>query len=297
MTTEEDNTASKLNVTFEGPDIQKGASLDDFQKTLNHVQNAVRRMVNHLSGNQSNRGRPSEAVRQQSSLRIVGISPGSVVAQLELPASDHLTDHSQNYGQQAILQILSWEGEGDDSLPRDVAKELQAIGTNVSDDVDTVRLGNPRYGRSVSIKRKPKPPRRRRRTSETIEAILYGSLKEINWDNRTAQLHRVGVEGHVKLRFSPGFDDAMRKHATEFVKIKGRGKIDPNDKWVSVEVQEIKGTRSHKRPFDLEEFLSDTEAKLFDPDTVVRVSEPFDVDEFIRGIHDARDVESEWLRD
>lgn len=295
MTTEEDNTASKLNVTFEGPDIQKGASLDDFQTTLNHVQNAVRRMIQHLRGEESSR--LLKSAKLMGSLRIVGISEGSVVPELELPTLDRLVDHSQNYGQQAIHEILSWEGEGDDSLPQDVATELQAIGVNVSDDVDTVRLGNPRYGRSVSIKRKPKPPRRRRRTSDAIEANLYGSLKEINWDNRTAQLHRVGVKGHVKLRFDAGFDEAMRNHATEFVKIKGRGKIDPNDKWVSVDVHEIKGTRSHKRPFDLEEFLSDADAKVFDPDTVVRVSEPFDVDEFIRDIHDARDVESEWLRD
>ena len=296
MTTEKDQPATKLNVTFEGPDIHNGASIDDFQKTLNHVQTAVRRMVNHLSGKHSAQGRLSKAVKQQSALRIVGISPGSVVAELELAAPDDV-HHSDNYGQQAIHQILNWEGEDDDSLPKDVANELNAIGTNVSDDVDTVRLGNPNRGRSVSIKRKPKPPRRRRRAHETIKAILYGSLKEINWANRTAQLHRYGEDGHVKFRFTAGLDDAMREHATEYVKIKGRGKINRDDKWVSVEIDEIHGTRPPVEGPGREAYLNNPNPIYFDPDTVVRTSEPFDVDKFIKDIHDARDFKSEPYSD
>ena len=288
MTSEKDQPATKLNVTFEGPDIHNGASLDDFQKTLNHVQNAVRRMVNHLSGKHSARGRISESVKQQSALRIVGISPGSVVAELELAAPDDV-HHSDNYGQQAIHQILSWDGEDDDSLPKDVANELNAIGTNVSDDVDTVRLGNPSYGRSVSIRRQPKPARSRRRTVETIKSILYGSLKEINWANRSAQLHRYGEDRHVKLRFSAGLDDAMREHATEYVKIKGHGKINQDDKWVSVEIEEIHGTRPPVEGPSREAYLNNPNPIYFDPDDIVTSSEPFDVDAFIKIIHDARD--------
>ena len=34
--------------------------------------------------------------------------------------------------------------------------------------------------------------------------------------------------------------------------------------------------------------------KLFDPARVVTTSEPFDVDEFIRGIREGRDVRREW---
>lgn len=291
MTTPKDQPASKLNVTFEGPDIHKGASLDDFQKTLNHVQNAVRRMIQHLRGEESSR--LLKSAKQMGSLRIVGISAGSVVAELELPTPQHDQSDSEKHGQQAIHQILNWHGENDDSLPKDVANELQAIGSNVSDDVDTVRLGNPSYGRSVSIKRKPKPSRRQRRTSETIKAILYGSLKEINWDNRTAQLHRYGEDGHVKLRFSARLDDAMRDHATEYVKIKGRGKINRDDKWVSVEVDEIHGTRPPVEGPGREAYLNNPNPTYFDPETVVRVSEPFDVDKFIKDIHDARDFKSE----
>ena len=290
MTTEKDQPASKLNVTFEGPDIQKGASLDDFQKTLNHVQTAVRRMIQHLRGEES--GRLLKSAKQMGSLRIVGISPGSVVAELELPTPQDDQIGSEHHGQRAIDEILSWEGEDDDSLPKDVANELQAIGVNVSDDVDTVRLGNPSYGRSVSIKRKPKP-KRPQRPFQMVEAILYGSLNEVDWSKRTAQLHRYGEARHIKLRFNRQLDDEMRLLATQFVKIKGYGRINKNDEWTRVTVEEIGRTRSHDQEFDLESFLSEPNPKIFDPDTVVRISEPFDVESFIRDIHDARDFKSE----
>ena len=294
MTTEKDQTASKLNVTFEGPDIQKGASLDDFQKTLNHVQTAVRRMIQHLRGEESSR--LLKSAKQMGSLRIVGISPGSVVAELELPTPQHGQFGSEKHGQQAIHKILSWEGEDDDSLPKDVAEELQAIGINVSGDVDTVRLGDPDRRRSVTIPRKPKPIRRRH-TSQTVEAILYGSLNEVDWSKRTAQLHRYGEAKHVKLRFDDDISYELRRFATQFVKIRGVGKINKQDKWTYVQVTEIEQTRSHDQEFDLDALLNDPNPKTFNPDTVVRVSEPFDVEEFIRGIHDARDDERELIVD
>ncbi len=44
----------------------------------------------------------------------------------------------------------------------------------------------------------------------------------------------------------------------------------------------------YPEPFDMEVFLNDPNPNVFDPEKVVRASEPFDVDEFIRFIHDAR---------
>lgn len=37
--------------------------------------------------------------------------------------------------------------------------------------------------------------------------------------------------------------------------------------------------------------MNDPEPKIFDPDRIIPASEPFDVDEFIRTIHEGRDVE------
>ena len=294
MTTAKDKTATKLNVTFEGPDLQEGASLDDFQETLNHVQNAVRRMIQHLRGDESSR--LLKSAKQMGSLRIVGITPGSVVAELELPQANDEQANGEKLGERAIDEILSWEGEDDDSLPKDVAEELQAIGINVSADVQTVRLGNPYRHRSVTIPRKPKPVRRRH-SSQIVEVVLYGSLNEVDWSKRTAQLHRYGEAKHVKLRFRGHISEDMRRFATQYVKIRGFGKLNANDQWQSVDVHQIEPTRSHDEGPDLETLLSDPNPKFFDPDTVVRVSEPFDVDEFNKVIHDARDDERELMVD
>ena len=48
--------------------------------------------------------------------------------------------------------------------------------------------------------------------------------------------------------------------------------------------------RHWSEPFDLEKFLNDPNPKIFDPDKVITASEPFDVDEFVRFIHEGRDA-------
>ena len=51
-------------------------------------------------------------------------------------------------------------------------------------------------------------------------------------------------------------------------------------------------SRAHPRreAFDMEKFLSNPNPKIFDPKKVVTASELFDVDEFVRTIHEGRDV-------
>ena len=60
-------------------------------------------------------------------------------------------------------------------------------------------------------------------------------------------------------------------------------------------------SRAHPRreAFDMEKFLSNPNPKIFDPKKVVTASELFDVDEFVRTIHEGRDValkdSQEWF--
>ena len=58
----------------------------------------------------------------------------------------------------------------------------------------------------------------------------------------------------------------------------------------SAQPDEQAADRSWNEPFDLEAFLNDPNPKVFDPDKLVTASEPFDVDEFIRIIHESRDA-------
>ena len=125
--------------------------------------------------------------------------------------------------------------------------------------------------------------------SEPEDAILFGCLREVNWATGTAQLHDDGG-GYVALRFEPALGDDMRRLATEYVEVRGRGRFDKHDRWTTVEVEKVSGTRSWREPFDIDAMLNDPNPKIFDPEKVVTVSEPFDVDEFIRVIHEGRDA-------
>lgn len=88
----------------------------------------------------------------------------------------------------------------------------------------------------------------------------------------------------------------MRLLATDYVEVRGSGQFDSHGDWKTVLAHQVTATRSNHQPFDLEAFLRDPNPKSLDPDKVVTASEPFDVDEFIRTIHQGRDVEQEEPR-
>ena len=122
-------------------------------------------------------------------------------------------------------------------------------------------------------------------------AVLHGLLLEVDRERRTAWLREpYGPDRCVQLRFAPALDDDMRRLATQYVTVRGSGRIGDDDQWVSVRVEDIEGDRSMWEPFDREAFLNDPNPRIFDPAEVVRASEPFDVDEFIRVIREGRDV-------
>ena len=121
-------------------------------------------------------------------------------------------------------------------------------------------------------------------------ALVEGRLMEVNWACGTAELHYI-PQRIVPLRFDPTLNDDMRRLATQYVEIRGRGRFNDNDEWEVIYVEQITGTRSCSEPFDLEAFRDNPNPKIFDPEKVVTVSEPFDVDEFIRAIQEGRDVE------
>ena len=120
-------------------------------------------------------------------------------------------------------------------------------------------------------------------------ALLHGWLKDVNRNKGTAQLHDV-EDSYVRLLFDSALGQAMERLATQFVEVRGSGRFNADEEWISVQVDSISGTPSGREPFDLETVLNDPNPRLFDPDQMVTASEPFDVDEFVRVIHEGRDV-------
>ena len=246
-------------------------------------------MVGDLVGTSSPRGRTSQFILGESKLRLLKTSSGSLVVEFDIAPPPDGQMHL-GYGQQAIDRILDWDGGDDSGLPMQVADELRSIGLNVSEDVAVVRISDPTNHRELKIERQQ--PESQITTSQQEDAMLYGWLKEVNWHNGTAQLHRYTGE-YIRLRFSSDLSDTMRRLATQFVEVRGNGRLNPHDRWTSVQIEEISATRSWNEPFDLETFLNDPAPKIFDAENVVTVSEPFNADEFIKIIHEGRDVKRE----
>ena len=276
---------TKLIVIFEGPHVgMDGVPPEDMQAALSHVQRAFRHLVNHLRGGGADRPGP---VRRGGLLRQSVTSVGSVEAELVLstesdngqPPADHCL---------AVERLLDWREDsrdGGDQFPPIVAEELAAIGSDLSPAVSAVRLADPVNGRCMELRHKePAEP-----LGEPIEdALLHGWLKEVNWRDRTAQLDE-GDGTSVPLCFDAALDWEMLRLATSYVKIRGRGRIDDDaDRWETVHIEQISGTRSCREPFDREAFLNDPNPRIVDLDDLVTASEPFDVDEFLQTIYEGR---------
>ncbi len=120
---------------------------------------------------------------------------------------------------------------------------------------------------------------------ELIEdALVRGSLMEIDWAKRTARLDRFRQKS-VKLRFTRALDDEMRKFATEFVNVEGSGLLKApeteREEWVYVDVENMYIPYQGKgKVFRKDEWAKDTRA----------IDTTFDVDEFNQMIRESRRV-------
>jgi len=269
--------------TFDFP-ADQGLPTDALADALKGIQDALRRTVEHLGDRQPQPGRPPGWVAFQSSLRVAGVRSGSLVFDMELapPPSQQL--YLDRYGPAAIDELLNWDGEEGSTLPLPVTDRLYEIREKFSEDVK-LWLGNANNQHRVELKSKRT---RASAASDETEAMLYGWLREVNWYRRTAQLHDHHGE-FIRLKFEPEFDEQMLRLATQYVEIRGQGRITAKDEWTTVQVGQIISTKLWNEPFDKEAFLNNPNPAVFDPAKIVRASEPFDVDEFLRYIHDLRD--------
>ena len=276
----------QLSVTLEGPGAAEGSvPVSDLIAALEGVQDAMRLMVGYLGGRTSRQGRPAGWVRDQSALRLMSTQPGSFVAELALESPASGQGRFRDYGSQAFDALKHWDGSEDSTLPRSVTARLYQIPSALPDDMQ-VWLGDADDRRRVQVMARD---RLIRPGPGIEEALLHGWLKAVNWDKRTAQLHRYKGD-YVRLRFDAALDEEMLRSATHYVEVRGYGRLNAKDEWTSILVKQVNATRSWAEPFDLDSFLEDPNPKIFDPDKTVTASEPFDVDEFIRVIHEGRDA-------
>ena len=276
----------RLTLALSDPDDRRpGGLVPEILTALGGIQDAVRLLVQHFGDREKGPGQPPRWIRDQSTLRLVEVRPGSFIADLVIESPPDGQSYLDDFGNQAMEALQGWDGVEASDLPRDVEDALHATASKLSDGV-RLWFGDRDDPHRVEIRRRPAAART---TTGLNEALLRGWLYEVNWDKRTAQLHDYSGD-YVQLRFAEDYYDDMLRLATRHVEVRGRGRFNVNGKWTTVEVVQLKAARSSDDPFDVEAFLNDPNPKLFDPDRVVTTSEPFDVDEFIRGIREGRDV-------
>ena len=257
-----------LSITLDGPAVSDGSvPLATLLVALDGTQDAVRLMVEHLGDRERRPGPAPQWVREQCALRFAGARSGSVVLDLALePTATGSQGYFPHLGERAIEAIQAWDGSEDSTLPGAVTARLYEAAAAIPEDIH-LWIGDTKAGQRVEVMR---PGGVARREPESADALLYGWLREVNWDRRTAQLH--DYSGHyVRIRFDPVLDDEMLRLATRYVEVKGTGRFDKDDEWTSVHVEQLSETRSWSEPFDLEAFLDDPSPKIFDPDKVVTI--------------------------
>lgn len=282
---------NRLSLTFEGPLIgDHGVPLDDLVNTVTHLQRAIRILIREFEGIEGRLGRPPQVVVEQSTLRLVGTSPGSVITDWELTPPVGVQPSLVKSGERAVQTIFD-QGETSDgranSLSPTVVAELDEIANDLSVDVNVVKITSPNSVRSIEFRR---PATRKPDTTEPAERVetkMSGRLLEVNWDRCTAQLHRYS-DKYVRLTFDPGLGEDMQRLATQFVVVHGQGSIDDADSWKQFEVDRLEPTQSWAEPFDLDAVLNDPNRKVFRRDQMVTASEPFDVVEFNRIVRQGR---------
>ena len=87
---------------------------------------------------------------------------------------------------------------------------------------------------------------------ELIEdALVMGTLMEVDWANKTARLEQFR-EKPIKLRFGKALDEDMRRYATKYVQIRGKGCLKAPDtdmeEWESIEVKSVSLPHDGSKP-------------------------------------------------
>ncbi len=288
---------SRLTFTIIKPgDETPGATLTDIAAVLEGVQSAMGILIRHQLGLPIGRQyRIPDDVRDLTGLRLVDMQPGSATLAIEPDISEAQSTPDERQAK-AFASLLAWDGTANTDLPSVVTETLHEIPDRLSDGTQ-LWMGHDGAPRRFEIARNSTVDSE---PGEDVDALLEGWLKEVNLENRTAQLYRYG-DGYTSLKFDKALDDRMHEMARQYVKIRGVGRFNAAGDWTTVRVDEVEETRSMFEPQPLDEIRNNPNPKRFDPDKMVTASEPFDVEEFNRFIRESRDVGKhdasglEWL--
>ena len=208
---------------------------------------ALREMIRHLWGVDSDAGRPgrpSDALRAASALKLVSVDHGSYAMTIEiaeLEVEDARLFTRRDWPNEAMPDIplaglnalLTGAAADLDALPEKVARHLYKMQSHLPEGVDAVRVSDHAEMAAFTIERR----RRRRRQAQRSQTTQYGRLQEVDWARRSAELH--SLPGVTKLSFPERLADAMLAAARKYVAITGAGVIAANGQTTHINVTSV----------------------------------------------------------
>ena len=188
---------------------------------------ALREMIRHLWGVDADTGRPSDALRAASALKLVSVDRGSYAMTIEIAEpwaapSGPFTRHGRpaetmpDAPLAGLNALLTGAAADMDGLPAKVSGHLQKMQSRLPEGIDAIRVSDNAARVAFTIER-----RRRRRQGRRGQITLYGRLQEVNWARRSAELH--SLSGVTGLSFPESLADAMLAAARKYVAITGAG--------------------------------------------------------------------------
>lgn len=297
---------AEVQLSLAGPEVGAGtAPTSDLTGRTNTIRNFIYRTIEWMMDRPFRKsGGPPNDIKDNYRTFVSVPRTGSFAVSLKLgsPTNKRTLDTSEIFSEFMDLMELansSDTAEMEAKVPdpaylrtfRGLAKKIAPDGERIRQvGFTAIRNGD---ARQVSITKPasafPKPARRREEA-----AILHGWLKEVNWDRYRAQLHGNGG-GYIQLQFDDALSQDMHRLATQYVEVRGNGAFNQDDKWTSVRVEHIAGTADWQNPSDIMALQEEPNPKVFQSSGIMRISDPFDVDEFIRNIRDGR--EDRWKID
>lgn len=208
----------RVTARFEGPSAEGGVPLDDLLGVLEHFQFAIRRMAEDVAGRETAAGRIPETIRSAGSLIFKRTRKGSLIAEMELaePSGGEIPD----LGLEALGRLLAGLDEPR-SLPPAVVREIALMRSAMHEGIETVTFAEPR-SQLVAVLRRSAPELVDIEMTDIASVAprrVTGRLLEVDWRDRTAELHSPG--GVVRLAFPEGVGDELRRLATQQVTVQG----------------------------------------------------------------------------
>lgn len=225
---------------------------------------ALREMIRHLWGVDADAGRPgrpSDALRAASALKLVSVDHGSYAMTIEIADAraasggpftrqDWPAGATPDAPLAALNALLTGAATDPDELPDKVSGHLYKMQSRLPEGIDAVRVSDNAAMAAFTIERRP----RRRRQTPRRQITQYGRLQAIDRIRRSAELH--SLSGVTRLNFPESLDDAMLAAARKYVAVTGSGVAEANGPAAHIKVASVtpldQGLNASGMPTDAE---------------------------------------------